>query len=56
MAWRQGYVPGAGRGMSGQYGNKVAAEDKEGDEQVPRPTEPSPQTTPHPLRTLPPPP
>ena len=31
--------------MSGQYGNKVAAEDKEGDEQVPRPTEPSPQTS-----------
>jgi pre-mRNA-processing factor 6 len=33
FSFLQGYVPGAGRGMSGQYGNKVADEDKGGVQQ-----------------------
>jgi hypothetical protein len=33
LFFAQGYVPGAGRGMTGQYGNKVAEEDKGGVQQ-----------------------
>lgn len=29
----EGYVPGAGRGLSGQFGNKVADEDKDGNKE-----------------------